>query len=69
MSNTPWLNFEEASAHLKTTYGVDVAAGTIENKVYEQNIPSTLIAGRRRIHRERLDEWALKEVSNEDTGS
>lgn len=61
MSHIPWLDFEEASAHLKATYGVEIAAGTIENKVYEKDIPSTLVAGRRRIHRDRLDEWALKD--------
>ena len=64
MSHIPWLDFEEASAHLLDTYGVEVAAGTIENKVYEKEIPSTLVAGRRRIHRDRLDEWALKDDSN-----
>jgi len=64
MNETPWLTFEEASAHLKAKFNVSRAPGTIENKVYAKEIESTVIAGERKIHRDRLDEWALQDTDN-----
>ncbi len=58
-NHSPYLDFEGASARLKCKFNVDLAPRTIENKVYRDEIPSTSIAGQRRIHEDELDTWAL----------
>lgn len=57
---SPWLTYEEASDLLDTEYNVQLAARTIENKCQAGEIPSELLAGQRRIHRDKLREWTLK---------
>lgn len=59
MDVSPYLDFEGASKRLKEKFNVAMAPRTIENKVYDGDIPSTLVAGKRRIHEEELDAWAL----------
>ncbi len=61
MDVSPYLDFEEASRRLQEKFNVKLAPGTIENKVYQGLIPSQSVAGKRRIHKDELDAWALSE--------
>ena len=55
---SPWLTSLEAGELLKREFNVDFATRTIDNKCYSGDIPSEIVAGQRRIHRDRLREWA-----------
>ena len=57
---SPWLTYKEASDLLDAEYNVQLAERTIENRCQAGTMPSDVIAGQRRIHREKLREWALK---------
>ena len=56
---SPWLSTQEASEYLKETFGVEFAIRTIDNKCYSGEIESKKIAGKRRINRDWLHQWAL----------
>ena len=56
---SPWLDYGGASEHLRAKFNVDLNPWTIQNKVSAGEIPSQLIAGKRRIHVEELGMWAL----------
>ncbi len=58
-ANSPWLDYDGASALLKAEFNVDKAPLTIRNKVYAGEIPYSVIAGTRMIHRDKLRAWAL----------
>lgn len=56
---SPWLSNRDAVEFLKEEFNVDVAVRTIDNKCYSGEIPSVMIAGQRRIHKDKLRKWAL----------
>ncbi len=58
--SSPWLTTQEAAELLKVEFNVDRATRTIDNKCYSGEIESEIIAGERRIHRDKLRAWALK---------
>ena len=56
---SPWLDYDRASEHLRVKFNVDLNPRTIQNKVSSGEIPSRSIAGKRRIHVDELETWAL----------
>ena len=56
---SPWLDYGGASERLRIKFNVELTPRTIQNKVSTGDIPTTVIAGKRRIHVNELDAWAL----------
>ena len=55
---SPWLDRYQASELLEREFNIRRAPRTIDNKCYRGDIPSEMIDGERRIHRDALREWA-----------